>query len=62
MNKRLEVIKGHSSEFLKSKRVFFVEISNLMLGIGNICCKFPRVEAFLVFLFDTVLQLIIEDI
>jgi hypothetical protein len=40
-----------------------VEVSNLALGMSEICCRFPGVGAFFIaFLFNSVLELTTEDV
>jgi hypothetical protein len=62
MKQRKEAVKGCGGELLGGKRILFVEVSNLALGMCKICCRFPGVRAFFIaFLFNSVLELSTED-
>jgi hypothetical protein len=63
MEQRLEAVKSYSSKFLKSRRILLIEVSNLLFSVSEICCGFPRVKIFFIaFLFDSILELLTEDI
>jgi hypothetical protein len=58
----LEAVKGCGGELFRSRRILFVEVSNLAFSVSEICCRFPGVGALLVvFLFNPVLKLLTED-
>jgi hypothetical protein len=62
MEQREEAVEGYGSKLLRSRRILFVEVSNLALSVGEICCGLPGVGAFFVtFSFNSVLKLTAED-
>jgi hypothetical protein len=62
MEQRLEVVEGSGSKFLGSRGILLVEVSNLMFGVCEICCRFLGVRAFFIaFPLNSVLELSTED-
>jgi hypothetical protein len=62
MKQRKEAVKGCGGEFLGSREILLVEVSNLALGVCEICCRFPGVRAFFIaFPFNSVLELLTKD-
>jgi hypothetical protein len=62
MKQRLEAVKDSGSKLLRSRRILLVEVSNLALGMSEICCRFPRIGAFFIaFPLNSILKLSTED-
>jgi hypothetical protein len=58
----LKAVKSSGSKLFESRGIFLMEVSILVFGISEICCRFPRVRAFIAFLLNLILELSMEDI